>query len=85
MTSFALPSVTAVPAPCSWKWKAAVRGKPLIFPSTDCYSSSSISIGRFDVRAFFPNPSQQPILKEALKVFNLLSHLRAFDFSFFTV
>ncbi|XP_057787719.1 UPF0426 protein At1g28150, chloroplastic [Salvia miltiorrhiza] len=65
MALLVLPSVTAAQAPATCSWKAGVRGKRLLFPSGDCQSSFRRS--GFEVRAFFPNPAQQPILKEALK------------------
>ncbi|KAL7138707.1 hypothetical protein ABFS83_09G000900 [Erythranthe nasuta] len=62
MASLLLPSVTFPQAPCSWK--SSVGGKRLTFSSH--YSSTS-KLGFFQVRAFFPNSAQEPILKEALK------------------
>ncbi|KAL8457251.1 hypothetical protein ACS0TY_035191 [Phlomoides rotata] len=64
-----LPTVTVAPAPCSWNWNTAVRGERLAFSSGYSLRSRSIAKvgGGFEVRAFFPNPSQEPIFKEALK------------------
>ncbi|GER38417.1 elongation factor 2 [Striga asiatica] len=53
---------------CSWK--SAVRGgKRLVFSSGTSFTPGSMvnSRGLGPVRAFFPNPIQEPILKEALK------------------
>ncbi|XP_047978334.1 UPF0426 protein At1g28150, chloroplastic [Salvia hispanica] len=63
MALLAFPSLTAPPT-CS-SWKAGVRGKRLLFRSAD--RGCSFRRSGFEVRAFFPNPDQQPILKEALK------------------
>ncbi|KAI3454271.1 hypothetical protein Pfo_010934 [Paulownia fortunei] len=66
MALLTLPSVTVAPPPFSWT--AAVRGKRLIFSSGYSFrSDSNAKVGGFEVRAFFPNPTQEPILKEALK------------------
>ncbi|KAK6148171.1 hypothetical protein DH2020_019083 [Rehmannia glutinosa] len=66
MALLMLSSVTVAPAPCSWK--AAVRGKRLIFSSDCSFRIDSVTkVGGFKVRAFFPIPIQEPILKEALK------------------
>ncbi|MCD7446774.1 hypothetical protein HAX54_016867 [Datura stramonium] len=47
------------------KWKAAVLGKRL--PSRTSPFSASVKPYQFQVNAFFFNPIQEPILKEALK------------------
>ncbi|KAL1541897.1 UPF0426 protein, chloroplastic [Salvia divinorum] len=66
MALLAFPSLTAAQAlPTCCGWKDGVRGKRLLFRSADC--GCSFRRSGFDVRAFFPNPDQQPILKEALK------------------
>ncbi|XP_022885404.1 UPF0426 protein At1g28150, chloroplastic [Olea europaea var. sylvestris] len=61
-----LLNVSAVSA--TPRWKAVVPRKQLIssFPSSNsCYSSSKP--GGFRVRAFIYNPTQDPLVKEALK------------------
>ncbi|KAL6583660.1 hypothetical protein OROMI_002949 [Orobanche minor] len=67
MALLALPTVTAAAAPCSWK--ASVRWKRLIFSPNYSFKTASITkVRRFEpVRAFFPNPTQESILKEALR------------------
>ncbi|KAL7098177.1 hypothetical protein ACP275_09G000900 [Erythranthe tilingii] len=66
MASLLLPSVTFPQAPCSWK--SYVGGKRLAFSSDYSFTNDSTSkVGLFQVRAFFPNSAQEPILREALK------------------
>ncbi|KAL6493433.1 hypothetical protein OROGR_032212 [Orobanche gracilis] len=66
MALLALPTVTAAAAPY---WKTAVLGKRLIFSPDYSFKIASIAKARrFEpVRAFFPNPNQEAILKEALR------------------
>lgn len=64
---------------CSWK--TGVRGKQLLLNHWS-FRMKGAGAGRgsaFEVRAFFPNPAQQPILKDALKVHKPLK----FPFSLF--
>ncbi|CAA0820987.1 UPF0426 protein - chloroplastic [Striga hermonthica] len=64
----ALATVTTTPPPCSCK--SAVRGgKRLVFSSGNSLVAGSLvrTRGLGPVMAFFPNPIQEPILKEALK------------------
>ncbi|KAL3628997.1 hypothetical protein CASFOL_028043 [Castilleja foliolosa] len=69
--SLALPTFTI--APCSsWNWKAVSGKRPSKKKENNNSSSSSncsitAKVCGGPVRAFFPNSSQEPILKEALK------------------
>ncbi|XP_015067795.1 UPF0426 protein At1g28150, chloroplastic [Solanum pennellii] len=64
--SMLLNCVAAPPSCATRKWKPAVLGKQL--PSgTSPFSLSAKTYGKFRVNAFFFNPIQEPILKEALK------------------
>ncbi|XP_051136597.1 uncharacterized protein LOC127255206 isoform X2 [Andrographis paniculata] len=83
MQTFPPSSALAIPSPSPsppatlaltslFSWKAAtVRANRLIHSSYINTSFRSVSTAKprgFTVKAFFPNPNEEPILKEALKV-----------------
>ncbi|KAL3374334.1 hypothetical protein AABB24_006023 [Solanum stoloniferum] len=64
--NYSVAGVATSPSCATGKWKPAVLGKQL--PSgTSPFSVSAKPYGKFRVNAFFFNPIQEPILKEALK------------------
>ncbi|PIN09371.1 hypothetical protein CDL12_18049 [Handroanthus impetiginosus] len=69
MASLMLPPLTVARSPSHCTREAAVRGKRLPFSSGYRFWFDSVARARgFEpARAFFPNPTQEPILKEALK------------------